>query len=85
MRLSHHFSHYFSLFGILGAGLVAFLIFSYDRTFQISVIAAVSFAYVIWGVIHHYLHKDLYFSVILEYVIVAALGFFIVYSLIFRV
>ncbi len=82
---SKHLPHYISLFGILGAGALAFALFSYDRAFQMAVAISVSVSYVVWGIVHHLIHKDLYFSVIIEYIAVAALGLVMIFSLIFRV
>jgi predicted PurR-regulated permease PerM len=84
-KYTHHLPHYISLFGILAAGAIAFALFNYDRTLQVSVAIAVAFAYIAWGLVHHYLHRDLYVEVMIEYIVVAALGLVILFSLIFRV
>lgn len=76
--------HYLTLLGLLGAGAVGFIFFSYDRIFQIGVSIALAVSYVVWGVVHHYLHRDLHLTVLIEYLVVAALGLVIVFSLIFR-
>jgi hypothetical protein len=83
-NIVRHLPHYLSLFGILIAGIIAFVVFSYDRIFQIGVLVAISAAYVVWGVTHHTIHKNLHFSVFIEYLVVAVLGLFVVLSLIFR-
>ncbi len=79
-----HLPHYVSLIGILIAGLVAIIWFSYDPVFQMGVAIAVAVGYVVWGIVHHYIHRDLYLSVVLEYVAVGILGVVIVASLLFR-
>lgn len=83
-NISHHLPHYLTLFGILGAGILAFLLFSYDKIFQFGVSIALSAAYVAWGVVHHYMHRDLHLAVVVEYLVVAILGLVIVFSLLFR-
>jgi hypothetical protein len=83
-RLAKHLPHYTSLIGILLAGALGFYLFSYDRLFQASVASAVAVAYVAWGLIHHHLHKDLHWTVVVEYLVVASLGLVLVFSLIFR-
>ncbi|MFC1710322.1 hypothetical protein ACFL0F_01505 [Patescibacteria group bacterium] len=75
--------HYLGLMGIFAVGLIGFLLFSYDRTFQIAIVIALAVSYVIWGIVHHHIHKDLHLSVIVEYIVVAALGLVIVFSLVF--
>lgn len=79
-----HFPHYVSLISILVAGLVGFYVFSFDRSFQVSVVLAMSLAYVSWGVIHHTIHRDICLAIFLEYLAVAILGTIMVLSLIFR-
>ena len=79
-----HLPHYFSLITIFVAGLIGFYIYSYDQSFQISVVIAMSLAYVSWGIIHHTVHRDLCLAIVLEYVAVAILGTVLILSLIFR-
>jgi len=82
--ISKHIPHYMVLFGILAAGILAFLLFSYDKGFQMIVATAVALSYVAWGIVHHSIHRDLYLSVVIEYLAVASLGLVIVFSLILR-
>lgn len=80
-----HLSHYFSLITIFIAGIIGFYVFSYDRSFQLSVLIALALSYVSWGIIHHTIHKDICLAVVLEYIAVAIIGVVMVFSLIFRV
>lgn len=82
--ISKHLPHYFVLFGLLAAGILAFLLFSYDKGFQMIVAIAVALSYVAWGIVHHSIHRDLYLSVVIEYLAVASLGLVIVFSLLLR-
>jgi hypothetical protein len=43
-----------------------------------------AFGYVVWGLVHHYIHRELYFSTVVEYVSIALLGAIAVYSVIIR-
>ena len=79
-----HFSHYISLIGIMAATVVGFFVFSYDKNFQLAVITAACIAYFAWGIVHHVLHKNLNLQVIIEYGVIASLGFVIGISVIFR-
>jgi len=83
-NISKDLPHYLALFGIFAAGMVAFLIFSYDRLFQAAVAISVAVAYVVWGIVHHAIHKDLYLSVVIEYLLVALLGLVLIFSLFLR-
>lgn len=73
-----------ALFGVLLAGFAGLILFSYDKNFQVGVALALSLSYVAWGVIHHYLHKDLHIETFIEYLVVAVLGFVIIFSLLLR-
>ena len=83
-KLLKNIPYYTPLIGIFIAGALGFALFSYDRTFQVAISIAVALSYVIWGIIHHMLEKDLYWEVVVEYLIVASLGLVILFSLIFR-
>lgn len=80
-----HLPHYILLFGILLAGFAGLILFSYDRNFQIVVAISTAIAYVAWGVVHHFLHRDLHIETFVEYVAIALLGLIIIFSLIIRV
>lgn len=77
-------SHYSLLICILLAGFAGLVLFSYDINLQIAVAIATAVSYVSWGLIHHHIHKDLHFEVIIEYAAVALLGLVILFSLILR-
>ncbi|MEK7526328.1 MAG: hypothetical protein AAB546_02520 [Patescibacteria group bacterium] len=81
--LSRHVAHYTPLFGIFVCGILGFWLYSYDRKFQMAVAVAVAVSYVVWGAVHHYLHKDLYWEVLFEYVMFAAVGLVVLASAIF--
>lgn len=72
------------LFGILLAGFTGLILFSYDKAFQVAVSLALVASYVSWGVTHHYLDRDLHLETVVEYLVVAVLGFVIIFSLIIR-
>ena len=81
---ARHLPHYLSLFGILIAGFAGLILFSYDRNFQVSVAIATAASYVAWGIVHHWLHKDLHLETVIEYVAIAILGLVIIFSMIVR-
>lgn len=81
-HFSKHLPHYLSLIGILAAAAWGIAFFSYDRLLQISISVGLALAYVSWGVVHHYLHRDLHLSVIIEYALIASLGLVIILSII---
>lgn len=79
-----HLPHYTLLFGILLAGFGGLILFSYDKNFQIAISIALAISYVSWGVVHHFLHKDLHIETFIEYIAIAALGLIILFSLVIR-
>jgi len=76
--------HYLPLVALIVAGSFGFVYFSYDRFFQASVTLATAVGYFTWGMVHHHLHRNLHFSVVLEYLAIAIIGVVVVFSLIFR-
>lgn len=83
-KIAKHLIHYLPLVGVLLAGILAFWFFSYNRAFQTVIAVAMAVFYVIWGVVHHAIHKDLHLSTVVEYIVIASLGLIIIFSLIFR-
>jgi EamA domain-containing membrane protein RarD len=83
-KFSRDIQHYLPLVGILVAGLVGFIVFSYDRNFQVAIAVAVAISYVVWGLVHHHIHKDLHASVVIEYLAIAVIGLVAVFSVLFR-
>ena len=82
--ITKHLSHYLTLIGILFVGFAGLVLFSYDKNFQLSVAVASAAAYIAWGVVHHILHKDFQFEILLEYLAVAVLGLTIIFTLVIR-
>jgi len=76
--------HYLSLIGVLLAGGAGFIIFSYDRAFQMAIAFGVAGAYLAWGIVHHLIHRDFDVTVFAEYLAIATLGLIIVFSLLLR-
>ncbi|MBI2268161.1 MAG: hypothetical protein HYU80_01795 [Candidatus Blackburnbacteria bacterium] len=80
--ITRHMPHYLSLFGIVGLGCLGLIVFSYDQGFRMAVTVALGAAFVAWGVVHHWLHDDLHFKIVLEYLFTAILGVIVLLSLI---
>ena len=74
--------HYLSIIGIVALGFWGIVGFSYDPSFQAVVVVAMGIAFVVWGVIHHWLHVGLSFKIVLEYAAVALLGVLVLLSII---
>lgn len=82
--MKEHINHYLALLTIFAFGLYFFLSFGYNRILQSWVVIALSLAYFLWGVTHHYLEKDLHGKIVVEYFLIALLGAMVVISLLYR-
>jgi len=83
-KIKENFSHYLVLAVILNIGFIAFWYFQFVMAIQIWVVLLTGLAFVIWGVVHHYLKEDLHQRVVLEYLSTAILGFLIIWFLLLR-
>lgn len=76
--------HYLLLMTILSFGLGFFWLFNFDRQAQMIITAVMGMVYVLWGIGHHSIKKDLHWRIILEYGIVAILASTVVIFLLLR-
>jgi hypothetical protein len=81
---SHHPQHYFALLCILLTGLWGMFWFDYLPMLQVGIVISMGVSYVVWGIIHHALHKDLHIKIIMEYMLISMLVVLIFTSLILR-
>lgn len=78
-----HLSHYIVLLVIMMAGLVAMIASGKSTLAHTVILVLMSLGYFFWGVIHHFLEKDLHFEVVLEYFIMSLLGLAFVFGVIY--
>lgn len=83
-KFTKDLAHYLPLIAVLFFGTVGFLIFSYDKLFQVFITFAMAASYFTWGLIHHYLHEDLHLSVVIEYFAIALIGVVAILSVLLR-
>ncbi len=69
-----HLWYYLFLVLALTLGLVLIYSFSPNRQAQMSIVIGLSFLYLLIGLIHHLINHDLVAKIVIEYVLVAALG-----------
>ena len=74
MKDKYRITHYLPLVSILFATLLGLFLFPYDRSMRISLTVAMGISYFTWGIIHHYIHRDLSIEVALEYLLIAIFG-----------
>ena len=73
-NLRHHLVYHLSLAVLLLLGIFITLQLSYDRKLQIQAIAITAFLYAAWGIVHHVLEHDVNSKIVLEYILMGALG-----------
>jgi hypothetical protein len=78
-KLQKHFGYYLSLMAILGLGLALILLTSPNIKLQSLVILLTIFFYVLWGVLHHLINHELSARIMIEYVLIGALGLSILF------
>jgi hypothetical protein len=81
--ISHKHLHLLVLVIILGFSLFTFTLLSGKQDLQFLVGFMSALSYVMWGIIYHVIERDLYPRVVLEYVLVAAVGMILMYTVLF--
>lgn len=69
-----HTGHYISLILILSLGILGLSLAYPDRKMQTEIVILTALAYVAWGVFHHRVNHSLRSKIVIEYVLIAALG-----------
>lgn len=86
--LKNEFREYWLDYVILGVvllmGVGAFRVFSAQTTGGVLVALLLAAFYFFWGIVHHFLKKDLHLQVMLEYLLISLLGLIVFLSLIKR-
>lgn len=70
-----HAIYYLSLIFIIGTGLFLSTRVFDNRQTQIFIIFLTSAVYAGWGIIHHLVEHDLNAKIVVEYILIGALGF----------
>lgn len=79
-KISEHTIYYISLVIILSLSfMLAYS--SSNRDFQIGVVVATTFSYVLWGILHHLMNHDLHAKIVVEYILIGAFGLTIIFFL----
>ena len=78
-KLKKHFGYYLSLLSILLLGLVLILLASPNIKLQSLVVLLTVFFYVLWGVLHHFINHELTLRIMVEYVLIGALGISVIF------
>lgn len=75
------FNHYVFLISLLGASISTFAYYRFNRYTQASVILITAVLYLAWGILHHKLYHYLTREIVVEYILVSAIGSLVLLSL----
>lgn len=80
-RVKAHLGYYsvFLLMACLGFYLLLVNVGSEQG--RVTIVVLLAFFYVVWGLLHHYIHHDISTKIVLEYVLVGALGISVIFFL----
>jgi len=78
-KLKKHFGYYLSLSAILLLGLALILLTSPNIKSQSLIILLTVFFYILWGTLHHLINHELTLKIVVEYVLIGALGISILF------
>ena len=67
-------SHFLVLVAILAVGVFTFIYVRPNTTIQLLVGIVTAVAYVLWGLIHHAIQKDLHQKIVVEYLLIGAIA-----------
>lgn len=66
--------HFSVLIAILAAGVFTFIRVRPNTTVQLFVGVVTACAYVVWGLVHHAIKKDLHQRIVVEYLLIGAIA-----------
>lgn len=81
-KFKKHIGYYLSLLTILIFGLILTFLAAPNIQLQIIIILLTTFFYVLWGIFHHLINHELSSKIMVEYVLIGALGVSILFFLI---
>ena len=73
-REKNHVIYYLLITTFLIGGVGLVFRYSEDRQTQMLIVLGISFSYFLIGIIHHLINHDLVAKIVIEYVLIAALG-----------
>lgn len=73
------FEYYISLSIILGLGLLFVILASPNKTLQLILILLTTLFYILFGIVHHLINHDISVAIVLEYLLIGALGISILF------
>lgn len=78
-NVKSHKVYYLLLAGMQVMGFILVLFAKGNKQLELAYIIISTFFYLIWALVHHYIHHDLHPKVVLEYSVMSALGIAVMY------
>lgn len=72
--MSTHIKHYLVILAIFTAILSSRIFLSFEASLLLLVLYLITFIYVAWGIIHHYLEHDLTVRIVVEYILIGTIA-----------
>lgn len=72
--MQKHLFYYFSLIIILSLELFVFFKVKNNWNLQVVILGSTVVSYMTWAMLHHYLEHDLSVKIVVEYILIGALG-----------
>ena len=63
----------------MGGGITAVFLSQGDKQVQLDFVMMLAGAYILWGILHHYIHHSVTLRLVIEYIVVAALGVAVIF------
>lgn len=73
-EVEKHYMYYLLLFGTILFCITALINSSYNRPLQMVIVVMTAFFYIALALIHHFIEHDLTAKIVVEYILIGALG-----------
>lgn len=81
-KIKKHLGYYFSLLATLILGLALVFLAAPNLKMQIAIVLLIIFFYILWGTMHHLINHELTARIMIEYMLVGALGASIIFFMV---
>ncbi len=78
--ITHHIFHYIILVTILLGGFGAFFSFRNYPVIQLLIGITTALSYALWGIMHHFVDRDLSIKIVIEYLAISAFAIIILWN-----
>lgn len=76
-EIKRHIFEYLMLATLAVFFIFLLSLFKGDRPSQFAVMTFFALAYLVWGIAHHAIHRSLHVKIVIEYILIAAIGIFL--------